>query len=435
MHAVRILCTGGFASSANASSANASAELVEHVEECELEAVEVLLKCMYKAELSNETRGKIRLMLQVRPRFQAHATNTLETWMVEASILYPVPLQVYRLADKYEVPNACTEPVFAALSAVEAKDIDLALLSDAYRLPDGLRERPPLQKVTMACKQKLLELFGDVPAVITDLEQRRQFCALPYSAVLAWLQSDDLKVHSESCVLFLLTAWVNSKERQAVCSPDQHKLLAHSVRVTRLSPTYLHCVLPGLKWFQECCSGDVIFVQTLQLMSGHVGASCSPWAGPAAWIVDKRKGTAMPTSIDLEWKLGAGDVLVLDREPVNQSIFSPGKAYLNGIFYGLLAQKAAKAEGGLVTLAVYLQVNSEAMGCVLDFWDNARQPCLYRADLWAADAFRFRLHTVNVSSGLGHRDLLGRAGATINEVVTPSLTEGHLNLKAVIMAV
>ena len=35
-----------------AGAARSTLELVEHVEECELEAVELLLKCLYRAELS-----------------------------------------------------------------------------------------------------------------------------------------------------------------------------------------------------------------------------------------------------------------------------------------------------------------------------------------------------------------------------------------------
>ena len=85
-------------------------------------------------------------------------------------------------------------------------------MSHVYGLPAQLLEAPPLQKIAAACKLKLVELFGDVPSVITNLEQRQKFCALPYTAVLAWLQSDDLKVHSESCILLLLSAWVGSEE-------------------------------------------------------------------------------------------------------------------------------------------------------------------------------------------------------------------------------
>ena len=39
---------------------------MDTVEECELDAAELLLKCLYKAELPEEARGNGRLMLQVR---------------------------------------------------------------------------------------------------------------------------------------------------------------------------------------------------------------------------------------------------------------------------------------------------------------------------------------------------------------------------------
>ena len=342
-------------------------------------------------------------------------------------------LQVYRLADKYEVPAACMEPILAALSEGEANGIDLALLSAVYSLPAGLLESPPLENIVGACKLKLVELFGDVPSVITDLEQRRQFCALPYAAVLPWLRTDDLKVHSESCVLFLLTAWVNSKEHPA-CNPYQLKQLAHSVRVGRLSPTYLHCILPDLKWFQKSCSGDARFLRASFVKAGHDGASSPPDEGPAAWVADKRKGTAMPASVDLEWIFGAGDIEALDGGSRLHSTDSPDKAYLNGVIYKLSAQKYAKVEGDPVTLGLYLEVDSGSMRSMLDFWDEEMQPCHYRHELWAAGSRRIRTHLVTASSGWGLNNLLGRSSATIAEVVAPSLNDGCLSLKAVIKA-
>ena len=68
-----------------AGAARSTLELVEHVEECELEAVELLLKCLYRAELSQEARSDGVLLLRV-----------------------------YRLKDKYK-SAACMEPVLAAL--------------------------------------------------------------------------------------------------------------------------------------------------------------------------------------------------------------------------------------------------------------------------------------------------------------------------------
>ena len=57
-------------SSAADAASSASSELVEHVEECEVEAMELLLKSMYKADpdLPKEARGDGQLLLQVRSK-------------------------------------------------------------------------------------------------------------------------------------------------------------------------------------------------------------------------------------------------------------------------------------------------------------------------------------------------------------------------------
>ena len=82
-------------------------------------------------------------------------------------------MQVYCLADRYEVPGACVEPILAALSALKAEDIDLAMLSEAYCMLAELREAPPLANLMSACQESLLALFGDVPSVIVSEELRR----------------------------------------------------------------------------------------------------------------------------------------------------------------------------------------------------------------------------------------------------------------------
>ena len=148
-------------------SAASRSELVEHVEEGELEAVVISLKCLYRAGLPEATLlGDARLLLQV-----------------------------YRMADKYKVPAPCIEPIVAALSALPAEALDLAMLRDVFRMLPGLLEAPPLGPLMRACRDRLVQLFGDVPAVIVDEGGlRRQFCALPHAAVIVWAQADDLQV-------------------------------------------------------------------------------------------------------------------------------------------------------------------------------------------------------------------------------------------------
>ena len=157
--------------------ASARIELVEHVEEGELDAVELLLKCMYKAGVPEEAHGDIQLLLHV-----------------------------YRLADKYGVTAGCMEPIIDALSALTAENMDVPILTDVYSMLEGRFDAPSLAPLLASCQLRLVELFGDVPSVITTEELRQQFCALPHAAVLAWLKADNLKVHLEGYIVFLLSA-------------------------------------------------------------------------------------------------------------------------------------------------------------------------------------------------------------------------------------
>ena len=378
-------------------------ELVLHVEECELEAVELLLKCLYKVELTEEARGNGQLLLEM-----------------------------YCLEDKYKIPAACMEPILAALSAFQAKDVDVTLLSHMYSLPAQLTEASSLEKIAAACEQKLVELFGNVPAVITDLEKRRQFCTLPYAAVLAWLQSDDLEVHSESCVLLLLTAWVRSEEHPA-CSPYQLKLLAHSLRVENLSATYLHGVLPDLKWFQESCSEEARFLRGMH-MQRAIGGSHIDWEGPAVWIAQKRKETSMSASATVNWSLGPEELGQLYTSAADLTIISPGNAYLNGVFYRPSAARNGGETMGGMTFGMYLTVDDDEMEAMLGFWDSDDNPVLFKAELWVANQLEGEMNTVCHGLALGFTDVLGRSAATLAELIAPLLVGGCLSLKAVIKA-
>ena len=500
--------SGHAAAPSGHAASSARTELVERMEDCELEAFELLLICLYKEELPEEARVNFGLMLQV-----------------------------YRLADKYGVPAPCLRLILSAVTAFEARDVDLPLMCAAYSLPAGLLDVPPLHNIIAACKRRLaewfsdvpsaitdlglqrrfcalpyaavrawlqsgdlkehsescifllisawvnskehpacnsyqlkqlahgvrvdklneehlhlfspafkwfMELFSNVPSVITDLEQRRQFCALPYATVLAWLRSDDLEVHSESCVLLLLSAWVNSKEHPA-CSPAELKQLAHSVRVAHLSEVYLHCVLPDLKWFMHSCdSNHSRLLRIIQLRKNGPDAAYGDWTGPPAWISEKRKGTALPDSTAIIWELDRLSVTGLDAIAVDTSrryLFSPDSAYLNGIFYRVIVERQTsqcccnKCSKAAVTLGLYVHPYVQAMQAALGFWDCGRHPCFYSGELSASTVMQTLDPVVSGSSACvpwGIHDILGRSSATIAEVVAPFLVDGRLSLKAVI---
>ena len=380
--------------------ADGGTALVEHVEEGELEAVELLLKSLYSPGVPKEAQENGRLLLQM-----------------------------YRLADKYDLPAVFLEPVVSALSAFKSGDIDLSLLSEFYSLPAGLLEASSLRPFIKSCQGKLVEFFGVVPGVIEDQGLKLQFCTLPHAAVLAWMEANTLKVHSESCVLLLLSAWVKA---QPTCSSQQLELLACSIRVRHLSPFYLNCVLPDLKWFQEGCAAAELAVvpllRTLQLQAANpdvdIGARC--WRdlkGPAAWMDKKRH--AAPILSTKHFDLGPTELATL----ATMRSYSSDSTYLNGVFYKLFA-KVHDVKGGGVTLGVSLAVDSESS---LNIWDED-QPLLLEMSLRLSHG-RIK-KTVDRISRIGepwsHKNFLNKSGATLMELVAPFLEEGSLCLRATI---
>ena len=433
--------TAGASISADASAspppaASTRMELVEHVEEGELDAVELLLKCMYKVGIPEEAHGNVRLLLQV-----------------------------YRLADKYEPPAGCMEPIIAALSAIKAKDMDIPVITHVYSMLEGRFDAPSLAPLFASCQLRLVALFGDVPSVITTAGLRQQFCALPHAAVLAWLKANNLKVnsessvvfllsacivlltvrtvlalylqvHSESCVLFLLSAWVNNEERPE-CSAQQMEQLVHNVRVQHLSLAYLQCVLPDLIWFRDHSAGMEKFLRAVIMKRTLPPASPVPsfgnWTGPPAWIAAKRLRSQMPTSTAVTMDLGLDGIQLLDSSASmhNYGICS-SVVFLNGVGFVLRAYRSEVKGASRVKLALLLEVDKKYMATALGFWGES-QPIVIGAELWAGPK-------VSTSKPIiGHRIVCitsnildGSSAATIAEVVAPFLVDGRLTLKAVI---
>ena len=112
----------------------------------------------------------------------------------------------------------------------------------------------------------------------------------------------NIQVHSESCVVLLLSAWVNSAEAHPSCSPQQLEQLAANVRMQHVSSVYLLSVLPDLAWIRDNCGGKIKLLRALQLQRTSQGFAdkLRLWSGPAAWISDRRKGTTRS-----EQRLGA----------------------------------------------------------------------------------------------------------------------------------
>ncbi len=87
--------------------------------------------------------------------------------------------------------RCCMEAISGALS----EQLDEGMLSAVFGQPKALLESEPLRPLRESSAAKLMETFGDVPAIITSIELRNQFCSLPYEAVLTWLKVCDCDVH------------------------------------------------------------------------------------------------------------------------------------------------------------------------------------------------------------------------------------------------
>ena len=102
-----------------------------------------------------------------------------------------------------------------------------------FELPESLLQSDALSRLRNNChgwigvicrtanpvqlRQLLVTVYGDVPAVITSNRYLfREFCCLPYTAVLAWARADNLRVHSENCVVLLLSAWVKAYDKARI---------------------------------------------------------------------------------------------------------------------------------------------------------------------------------------------------------------------------
>ncbi len=223
-------------------------------------------------------------------------------------------------------------------------------------------------------------------------------------------QSDNLQVHSENCVVFLLSAWMNGRQ----LGQEQRKGLASCVRVINLSWSYLTTVVPKLDLF-EGCDG----MGSLQHLLLFKAAKLSCKHGldiPANWLSTPRKTVSgilpqlLSVSIDFEEvkKIGGG------------SWVTSALRYCNGFFFFLSVDMGG--EEGRRTLGAYLHVQKSAL----------------RSDNGGGAAVQFHIVSEGRKGkldgmlvcglGLGRHDCLGRTGATLEEAVAPFMKDGKMEI-------
>ena len=378
-------------------------ELEVSVAEDEVEAFDLLLRLMYGAKVPEEAAGDAVLLAKA-----------------------------YMAADMYCIPR-CSDVLAAALCSLPAEDLDLDAVRALCSLPEG---RAHLQPLMAKC---VVQVYGNVPATVSCDKLRQQFCSLPYDAVLAWLKADNLTVHSENCVVFLLSAWVASTHHS---NPVEQEELARHVRVPHLSPLYLHCVLPKLTWFK---APDILeALPLLAFMKMYPDAEVPDL--PPAWQAVPRTHSGMPSNLTLEWEIGDDELQQLDS---GGNIMSDTKLYINGTYADLMANKRGSDK---VTLGLYLRHVPELMWPVLGeeacqgaFSSRAAVFDIKEAGGWEA-RHELTPHAAALDVGLGSGDILDRAAETagsnasragscsnnsgMHELLTAVLVEGKLSVRA-----
>ncbi len=80
------------------------------------------------------------------------------------------------------------EPIGSGLSAIQPEQLNDGMLSAVFSLPAVLLQSERLKSLREKSTIKLVAIFGNVPAIIRSGDLRKQFCGLPYEAVLTWLK-------------------------------------------------------------------------------------------------------------------------------------------------------------------------------------------------------------------------------------------------------
>jgi hypothetical protein len=390
---------------AGSSSSRIHFKLVEQVEEDELEAMELLLRVMYS--------GKVD-----QPQDKAPA----------------LLLQALGLAHRFLASKACMGGLAAALSSIPTEAIDQGFLVAVFheRMRDTIA-LPSLAPLLKTCRDRLQQIYGDVPGVIASDELRGAFCFLPHAAVLAWLQLEGLRVHSENCVVLLLSYWVEAQEEaERPCSPAELEQLAREVRVGDVGPAYLACLLPRLPLLEGV-------KQSLPALGVYLRSRAKPPSTflsllstklPPSWLLPPRSRCPAPLSATFSWSLDAAQ---LEQLYAGKDVFSP-PVYCNGYWLGVYMNHPKRdTPGTQVGLFTKLKIDRWPSSLSGLWKQQGFLTCSFEAKIGGAAKQR----SMVLSSGLLDRHqgwgrpsaLSSAVAASVKELVAPYLEEGRLNVK------
>jgi len=226
-----------------------------------------------------------------------------------------------RLANLLDA-SRCAETVALALSRCKQEQLEVEDLNSVFQMPELLHDKECVRAALQMCKQRLVQLFGDVTALAQDDTLRSRFMRLSFPAVLAWAQEDSLRVSSDNEVLLLLHTWVVVRQFEEA---EGLKQLSRAVRLMHLTPACLVSVLPDVAWFW-CTRDERDAVLHRRLSSlAQDDRFMGKWNGPASWISAKpRTRTHKVTSKLLAWQVDAADLLAADSWLMSPHVYYNG---------------------------------------------------------------------------------------------------------------
>eukprot|EP00798_Chlamydomonas_sp_ICE-L_P028532 gene28531-biopygen32457 len=264
------------------------------VEQEELLACEVLLRLIYSDDLAEEV------------------TSALSSEQGAGVNRMTLLVQVYRLADRFEV---CIEQCEQAISALTSADCDAVnYVFSLKRVAPGLVEHATIKALMEKCMYHLVQRFGVVWKMGEKSSLQDEFKQLDFLAVLAFFDSDDLKVtFSENDVLLLMAVWMDKDSRG---SKEQVGAFFNDLRLTHLSTSIISNFDAVVPWLQvdPVVLGRVLALKCHRLQNPgkdlSVPRSLQPVNGSSvAWFKGKRN--KFENGIQFHWKLSKRDVAKL----------------------------------------------------------------------------------------------------------------------------
>jgi hypothetical protein len=186
--------------------------------------------------------------------FSVWAAGLILTWCLPTlgtdafCFLLPDDVQMCKVADMWDAQE-CLRLSFSNLTQLKASELDLQGTPAIWQvLPDAVQKLSGHSTWVQQCAQMvcegvsagkdvqplLLQVFGDVHAMLTSPQLLQHFRQLPLQAARIWADSDNLVVDSEDSVAVALGWWV-AGEVGSMCSEDQLKELSGLLRVRHMS--------------------------------------------------------------------------------------------------------------------------------------------------------------------------------------------------------